>query len=461
MDIKELFEKKTAKEIIAELKKKTIEVPKWEMLEKEYKPELHPVVKDPQYRDIVFEDGSVDKVSRITYDFQRLATHRMTELLYGIKTEREYDITNDKEQEVANYIESIFKKTRIDSVNIERSNLLFAGCEVMTLWYAVEDENQVYGFNSKLKIRCKNYSPMLGDKLYPLFDKDGDMVAMSVEYSVKEDKNIVTYFDTYTSTEHRKYVNYGTEWEQLDTETYGIGKIPAVYVYRQTPIWEDTSRIVYEMEWAMSHNGNFLRKNSKPIFVIKSSDDVSFGNEKDENKEFRSIIQLPSDGNAQYLTWNQAVENLKFYISELRQTFFTQLQLPDWSYESMKASPMSGESRKQLFIDAQLKCIEESGRLLEMHDREVNIVKSLLKIMLPNGYEEVINKLRVTIKLKPFNINDESETIKNLITANGGKALMSQKESIQTWGRSVNIENTIKQIEEENMKQSDIMDPSM
>ena len=58
---------------------------------------------------------------------------------------------------------------------------------------------------------------------------------------------------------------------------------------------------------------------------------------------------------ASYVTWTQAVDNLKFYINELRAMFFTQLQLPDWSYEKMSQQALSGESRKQLFIDAQMK----------------------------------------------------------------------------------------------------------
>ena len=82
-----------------------------------------------------------------------------------------------------------------------------------------------------------------------------------------------------------------------------------------------------------------------------------------------------TDG-AEYVTWQQAVENLKFYVEQLRSLFFTQLQLPDWSYEKMSQQALSGESRKQMFIDAQLKVKDESGRLIEFFDREMNVVKA-------------------------------------------------------------------------------------
>ncbi|MBQ7279954.1 MAG: phage portal protein [Bacteroidales bacterium] len=179
----------------------------------------------------------------------------------------------------------------------------------------------------------------------------------------------------------------------------------AIYCYRPTPIWENTSKLVYEMEWALSRNGNYLRKNSKPLFVV-------FADEDDDNAG-RGILQYPQGSQATYVTWQQAVENLKFYINELRNSFFTQLQLPDWSYEKMSQQAMSGESRKQLFIDSQLKVKDESGRLLEMFDRETNVLKAFLKTMAPAGYEADIDELPVETLITPFSITDEKNTISN------------------------------------------------
>ena len=220
-------------------------------------------------------------------------------------------------------------------------------------------------------------------------------------------------------------------------------------MYRPTPIWEDTSKIVYEIEWALSRNGNYLRKNSKPVFVVFADEEIKFDQEENEKKEFKAILQYPKGSNAAYVTWEQAIENLKFYITELRQSFFTQLQLPDWSYESMKANPMSGESRKQLFIDAQLKVKDEAGRLIEFYDREVNVVKQFLKRAMGDGFSADIDALPVENIITPFTITDEADTIKNLVTANGGKAIMSQRESIEAYGHSSDVDQTMEEINEE------------
>ena len=446
-----------ASEIIGDLKDKAFPVPAWgscgsrKGLVSEYDPKKHPVMNKALYPDIVEDDGTIDYVTRITYNLQQLAVKRMTELCCGIPVKRVYSPEDDKQKDVANYLEKIFMQNRIDSVNNERLTMLFAGCEVLTLWYAVEEKHKKYGFDSMLKFRCKNYSPMLGDNLYPLMDEMGDMIALSIGYKRKVANKTVSYFDTYTATNHYKWQDNGSGgWEIVEEDDISkVGKIPGVYAWRPTPIWEDTSKIVYEMEWSVSRNGNYLRKNSKPLFCVFADEEIDFGEEGNENSEFKSVLQYPKGSTAGYVTWAQAIDNLKFHITELRQSFFTQLQLPDWSYESMKANPMSGESRKQLFIDAQLKVKDESGRLLEFFDREVNVVKAFLKVALGEDYHEAVDALPVENVITAFTITEEKDTISNLMMANGNKPIMSQREAIEEFGHSDDVDATLAEIQQD------------
>ena len=459
--VKEILESgQAAANIIAALKEKSVVVPPWlgpKGLCREYDPMQHPVMNKRIYPDIVTGDGTIEHVTRITYDLQRLAVKRMTELVCGIPVKRIYKAENDKQAEVARWLEAIYLRNRIDSVNIERCNMLFAGCEVMTLWYAIEGRNHAYGFDSPLKLRCRNFCPMLGDELYPLFDEYGDMIAMSVGYARKVGKKTVAFFDAYTDDRHIKWSNADGDYAVVEDEPITLGKIPCVYCYRPTPVWECQSGTVFEIEWAVSRNGNYLRKNSKPLFVLFADEQIQYGGEQDERKEFRSILQFPKGSTAQYVTWQQAVESLKFYVDELRQSFFTQLQLPDWSYESMKSNPMSGESRKQLFIDCQLKVKDESGRLLEYFSREMNVVKEFLKRMVKEDYAREIDALQVEMEITPFTITDDKDTITNLMAANGGKALMSQRESIEMLGWSSDVDKTMQQIAEDD--KGDVFNP--
>lgn len=452
MTIEEILNSENSAESkIAALKEKTIVVPVWSGrfgLVQQFDPTKHPVMNKQKYPDIVTDEG-IEYVTRVTCDLQRLATKRMTELVTGIPPKRVYTPNNDRQKQIAAYIESIYDRNRINSVNNERLNMLFAGCEVFTLWYAIEERNTLYGFSSPLKLRCRNFSPMLGDELYPLFDEYGDMIAMSVGYTRKKGRKYVQYFDTYTADKHIKWSNENGGWAEVENENITLGKIPGVYAWRPTPIWEDTSKTVYEIEWTLSRNGNYLRQNSKPIFIVFADEAISYGDEKSPNREFRSVMQYPQNGRAEYVTWAQAVENLKFYVEQLRDLFFTQLQLPDWSYGKMSQQALSGESRKQMFIDAQLKVKDESGRLIEFFDREMNVVKAFAKIMLGESYAADIDALKVETLITPFAITDEKDTINNLMAANGGKALMSQRESIEMYGHSDDVDKTLSEIAEE------------
>ncbi|MBQ3690912.1 MAG: phage portal protein [Bacteroidales bacterium] len=450
-------------DVFSLLRQKTYTPPSWEKLKKEYYPFLHPVITDPDYKDEYDDETDTwDRKTRITYALQMLATKRMTELTFGIPVQRVYYPQNDRQKELQKYIENIFNRNRIDSVNIERGNMLFASCEVMTLWYAVEQRHNTYGFDSNIKLRCRTFSPMNGDTIYPLFDEYGDLIALSIEYTRTDGDDTNTYFDMYTATRHVKWSNAeskGSEMQIVENEyTSAIGKIPAVYIVRKYPIWEDTSRMVYEMEWSMSRNGNYLRKNSKPVFVVAATEDIPFGQEKSEKKEFRTVLQIPQGATANYVTWSGAIENLKYSIDELREMFFTQLQLPDWSYEKMKSTPMSGEARKQLFIDCQMKVKDESGRILEALDREVNVIKAYLKLMLPSDAAD-IDALEVENVITPFQINDERETITNIMTATGGKAIMSQREGVELYGHSKDIDKTMEELQAADM--SNLFEPTM
>ena len=426
------------------LQVKTEALPSWADLKKEYDPKLHPVYKDSNYQDITV-NGRVEKVTRIALDLQRLSVKRTTELCFGIPVKRTYKPITDGQKEVAKVIEAIFTKNRIDSLNIERGNLLFASCEVATLWYAVQEDNTLYGVPSKIKLRNRSYSPMNGESIYPLFNEYGDLIALSFGYSYKSGDKEIEYLDSYSSAKHIRYKKSDTEWMVDVDEAITLGKIPAIYCSRPSSAWGDTSDLVYEIEWALSRNGNYLRKNSKPLVALFADQDIKFGGEKGEKEEFRAVLQYPKGSELKYVTWEQAIENLKFYIQELRSSFFTQLQLPDWSYDQMKTTPMSGEARKQMFIDSQLKVKDESGRLVEFLDREMNVIKAFVKIIMPNNAVDV-DSLSVETVITPFTITDTKETVSNIAGALGGKAFMSQKEAVRQLGAVEDVEAELKQI---------------
>lgn len=449
-------------DVIERLSKKSIAVLPWEDLEKEYNPKKHPVMDQSTYPDITHEDGSIEKMTRIAIALQKLAARKAAQLCVGIPVKRVYKPDKDdaRQKEVAKVIEKIMLANRINSINNERCKMLFAACEIFTLWYAVEvpQGHNLYGTPkpAKLKLKCKNYSPFEGGgSLFPTMDSHDDMLAMSFGSKEKIGDKDVDYFDVFTSDTHIRYKN-DDGWVEELREKVIILKIPGAYAYRSTPIWEDCSDIVYEIEWAISRNGNYLRRNSKPIFAVFGDSEINFG-DTDDNASL-DVMQYGANMKAQYITWQQAVENLKFHLQQLRQEFFSQLQLADTSFDSMKTTPMSGEARQMMFIDAQLKVGDESGRLVEMFDREINVVKAFVKIIMP-GYEDAIDGLIVENVITPFTIRSEKETIQNIMTATGGKPIMSQREGVENLGWSEDTDQTMAELAAE--ATADAFEPAM
>lgn len=449
MDIKEITAKeRLASDVIADLTAKQIKVTPWGVLEKEYDPKKHPVNTDPGYLDIV-KGNQIDRMTRITLPFQKLAVKRMAELAFAIPVKRVYSITDNEQQQTARkIIEAIYKKNKIDAENIKRGKYLYASCEVCTLWYTQPMPTIYAGNKSQLKLRCKSYSPMCGDALYPLFDEYDDMIALSVKYRRTENNKTVEYLDTYTETEHIRWRMDGSDIVEELREQIKLGKIAGVYAYKDEPIWEDQSGNIFEAEWTLSRNGNYIRKNAKPNWVVFSDDGVTFGDEKIGNQEGRNVLQYPANAKAEYVTWQQATESIKFHIEQLTSIFFKSLQLPDMSMENMKTTPMSGEARKMMFIDAQLKVNDEKEVWLEFFNREFSIIREYAKLMFPS-LAQAFDALSVDIEITPFTINDEGETIGNLSAATGGKAIMSQRTAIENLGYVDDTEEELMRINEE------------
>lgn len=434
--------------IIEALKRKSVCVPSWDKLIKDYEPKEHEIVTDTVTRkNKVKTDGSVEKASRIYLGLEKLLTRRMTEFTFAIPVKRVYHNIEDNEtrQSIAKAIEAIYKYARIDAENIRRGNAYYAACEICTIWYAVEKPNSLYGFRSKFKLKCNTYSPMDGVSLYPLFDERGDMLAMSLEYTKKILDKEITYFETYTANKHYKWKQENNRsWEEVTNEPIVLMKIPAIYAYRDSAIYADLSYIRKEIEYTLSRNSDVIAYNSAPILKVAGGMQG-----KEDKGESRRVFRVENGGDVSYVSWAQSIEALKYHVETLTNSFWSQSQMSDISFEKMKNLGNIGyDARQTLLTDAHLKVGDEAGNWLELLDRESSIVKAFLSLMNVQWKEEIDN-VDVENIITPFIQNDEKNEIEKLTTANGGKPILSQLESIKALGYSNDPEATLKQIQEE------------
>lgn len=457
-DIKTILDSsRPAGDIIADLRKKSVYVPEWDALLNDYEPTLHRIVKDTNTRkDKIRQDGIVEKASRIHIGLEKLLTRRMTEFMFAIPVRRVYHNieTNGTRQQIAKAIEGIYKYARINSENIKRGNAYFASCEVFTIWYTVERPNTLYGFPSRYKLKCKTYSPMDGVRLYPLIDELGDMQAMSFEYRKRVADEEVIFFETYTADMHYKWRQQGEDLEQVRAERVVIQKIPGVYVWRPVPTWHGLSYLRDEIEYTLSRNSDVIAYNSAPILMVSGSIQG-----KEDKGEGRRVYRVENGGKVDYVSWQQAIEALKYHVSTLTGLFWSQAQMPDISFENMKSLGNIGfDARQTLLTDAHLKVGDESGAWIEAFERECSVIKAFLKQMNISWASEIDN-VEVEHVITPFIQRDEDAMTDRLIKQNGGKAIKSQLQTIREAGAN-DPEAVLRQIQQEEaaMAQNTIQD---
>lgn len=435
-------------DIINDLKRKSISVPEWAKLVKEYEPSLHKIVKDKLGRkDRIKSDGSVDKASRIHLGLEKLLVKRMSEFTFAIPVKRIYHNTEDSEEKIAisKAIESIYKYARIDSENIKRATAYYASCEICTVWYAVKKKNSLYGFDSEYKLKCKTYSPMDGVKLFPLIDERDDMEAMSFQFTKKMADTDVEFFETFTANGHYLWRNDKQSWIlENEPEVLALSKIQCSYLSRRLPVFAGLSHLREEMEYTISRNSDIIAYNASPILVASGK------LEGDEDKgESRRFYQVSNGGSISYVSWNQSIEAFKYHIEMLLKLFFMQSQMPDLSFDNMKSLGNIGfDARQMLFSDAHLKIGDESGAWIEFLERECSVIKEFLKLM-HQEWKSLIDEVDVEHVITPYILNDEDAMITRLTKGNGGKAIFSQLDSIRMGGYSNDPEATLKAIQEE------------
>ena len=447
------FTDKTPEEIINLLSNKNLGIPPWEKLVNDYDPTKHYINKDMIGReDKVRSNGKVDKASRIHIGLEKLLTARMTEFMFALPVKRIYHGIEDNpvRQEIAKAMEAIYKYARIDSENKKRAVAYFASCEVFTIWYTVKSLNTKYGFKSEYKLKCRTFSPMEGVDLYPYFDEYGDMLAMAWKYSVKDGIDDAYYFECFTADFYKKWEQRNGVWNEIQSEEEVlIGKIPGVYIWRQYPIYHGLSHIREEIEYTLSRNSDVIAYNSSPILKVTGR----LSGKENKGDTYR-LFRLENGGDVAYVSWSQAIEALKYHVNTLLNLFWSQGQMPDISFENMKSLGNIGyDARQTLLTDAHLKVGDESGAWIEALERENNVIKAFLGQM-NTAWQEELENIEVEHIISPFIQNDELNEIKKWTTANGGKPVVSQLESIQNLGISQDPVKTLEDIKSEEAQAS-------
>lgn len=407
----------------------------------------------------------LEPVARIALALQKLIVKRAVAFTFGNSVTYTSDTEDETEKEILQRMKRVFSAVKERTVNRRIARSLYSTQEVAEYWYPVEQAkpHNLYGFPTKYKFKVAIFSPALGDKLWPYFDDNRDLVAFSREFTKKDgDLKTRNYFETYTAEAHYLWTCQGDatgtstgNWELIEgyPRKITIGKIPIIYASQPQVEWADVQSLIDRLEKLLSNFADTNDYHASPkIFVQGTVKGFA------RKGEAGAIIEGEEGATAQYLSWQNAPESVKLEIDTLLRMIYTITQTPDISFDTVKGiGAVSGVALRLLFMDAHLKVQDKCEIFDEYLQRRCNVVSAYLG-QADMTTEAAAESLITTPKITPYIIEDELAKINILQAANGGKQMASQASTIKRLGWAEDPDAELEAIQAEEARENSYME---
>lgn len=382
---------------------------------------------------------------------------------FTVGTEPILDCQPDNSEEgLLAAIKQVFKKNKLKYQNKKEVRALLSETEVAEYWYVVRDDgfwsklkrkvSGIFG-NSKPEYRLKSviWSPFRGDKLYPFYDDMGDMVGFSREYKKKnlDDSEILCFMTITQDKIYQWEMNDG--WQEVSSFRHGFKKMPIDYMSIHEAYCEKIKTMRVRLEKLLSNYADCIDYHFFPILML-------FGNVQQLSGELKNrIVELTGmNANAQYLTWNQVPETVKFEVETLLSQIYGLTNTPRISFDSLKGTgnAVSGVAFDYVFMSTHLN-VENLNEVVGVFmQRRVNFLVSALG-SINSSLEAASETIDIDVKMQPYRLEDLAEKIDTAIKAKEGK-IWSQERAIVFVGNVDSAIDEIERIKEEQAAQTTV-----
>ena len=305
---------------------------------------------------------------------------------------------NDAEKNMLTIINAINSDNKMEYNFRSILKMTMSETECAELWYPVETEEGYYDglpMKSKYKLRVRLLAPSLGDALYPIFDKFNDLIAFGRGYVIKtheEDgrEKDIERLDVYTADKIYYLQKEGQgDWAPVKIQKTGdervseagivniFKKIPVVYYSQPAPEWQDVENLIDRLEKKVSNHADTNDYFDSPIVLAKG--DVKGFTKKGEQGK---VLELGSDADVSYLTWDSLPESKKMEDENLNRAIAKYTHTPDISLDNLKSiGALSGIALRTFFMDAHLKASDKEEIFGIGVTRRINFLKSAVAIL--------------------------------------------------------------------------------
>ena len=161
-------------------------------------------------------------------------------------------------------------------------------------------------------------------------------------------------------------------------------------------------------------------------------------------------MKLTGQGaDAQYLTWNQVPETIRFEAETLTNNAYDMSNTPRISFETLKGvGKASGTAFRFMFMGAHMSVSNHAEVIGEFLQRRVNFLVSALGSINPTEFSKASQTIDIETELVPYMIDDLNDKVTTAVSAVSG-GVWSRREGIMFAGNADRIDEELKEIEEE------------
>lgn len=401
-----------------------------------------------------------EPVNRISIPLEQDIVNIQTAFTVGIEPSMDCTPANDEEKKLLDAVKAVFKsnKTKYQNKKIVRSWL--SEQEVAEYWYATDDDSFWIKFWNKVKttfggkvkptkkLKSVLWSPFRGDKLYPFFNDEGDLIAFSREYKKKlMDDSEITCFMTITDKMVYQW-DLSKGYEERPTFAHGFKKLPVIYAYRPEPYCDKIKTFRVRLEKLLSNYADCIDYHFFPLLKLVGDVEGFVGKNKDK------IVKLTGEGaDAQYLTWNQVPETVKFEAETLTNNAYDMSNTPRISFETLKGvGKASGTAFRFMFMGAHMAVSNHAEVIGDFLQRRVNFLVTALGAINPSEFSKASQTIDIETEVVPFMIDDLNDKVTTAVSAVRG-GIWSTREGIMFAGNSDRVEEELAEIKEEQVIQ--------
>lgn len=345
-------------------------------------------------------------------------------------------------------IDELWTNMRMATLNRKNARALFSQTASAKLFVEYKDleSDDTGAFNS---VKCILLNKDNGNDLYYKKDQYGVMQCIARGYSSKNGDKTIEHFDAEFNDIVLSCAKVDGSWQVNKTANLAK-KIRYSYYEQEETEWELVQALIERTETLISKRADNNDYTADAILVLTGDVESLPGKE-----ETGKVVQLKGQGaGAKYLSPSMAIDMVKDERSTLDNYILYFTDTTDLSSEQLKSMGQdSGKALVMKFFPAILKAMDKLELFEEMIDREINILKAMVKniIDVSPAMATELKNLRISYEFGnplPDNIKEFMET---LSTAVGGKPIMSRKKAVELNPLIKDADAENKQMDEEEL----------